>query len=228
MSNGGTDMRKLVKYIILCILSFSLTGCMKYHISMTVNKDMTTETSMELLVEDSLLEVVGMTSEEFYESFEEEYLDSESLQDATITQINDGEWSGVSVTGLTLEDSMATSITEEEIDGNDSIVVSIPINDIKDAMEFSDSGYSLEDLKEAGMEITLNITMPATPTTNFGEVDNKTVIIDLLEIIYSDTEEESIIVSSAIPNDTMMYVGIGVVVAVIAVFVMMKKKRSVS
>ncbi|MCD7839019.1 MAG: hypothetical protein LUG46_00170 [Erysipelotrichaceae bacterium] len=220
-------MRKLLKYMILCIISLSLTGCMKYNISITVNKDLTSETSMELLVEDSLLEAMGMTSEEFYESFEEEYLDSESLQDASITQINDGEWSGVSITGLSLEDSMTTAITEEEIDGKDSIVVCIPINDIKDVMDFSDSGYSLEDLKEAGMEITLNITMPATPTTNFGEVDNKTVTVDLLEIMYNDSEE-NIIVSSTIPDYTMIYVGIGAVVIATGVFVLIKKKRNLS
>ncbi|MCD7951094.1 MAG: hypothetical protein LUG12_12675 [Erysipelotrichaceae bacterium] len=218
-------MRRILKYIVLLMLNLSLTGCMKYTINITVNEDMTSETAMELLVQDSILQAMNMTSEEFYESFEEEYLNSESLESASVTQITNDDWSGVSITGLTLDDSISTTISEEKIDDVDSIIVTIPINDIISVIDFESYGYSLEDLQEAGMEIVLNVTMPSAATSNIGEVNDKTVTIDLLELMYSDSQEENIIISSAIPNDTIIYIAIGAVMIAVISFIVLKKKR---
>ncbi|MCD7894362.1 MAG: hypothetical protein LUG60_11805 [Erysipelotrichaceae bacterium] len=218
-------MKKILKYMILLFMCMSLTGCMKYRISMTVNKDMSSETSMELLVDDSFLEAMNMSSNEFYDSFEEEYLASDSLKDATVTSISDDGWSGVLIEGLSLDDSISTSISEEKIDDVDSIVVTIPIDDIKAVVDFSSYGYSLEDLQEAGMEFQLNITMPSSPTTNIGEISEKTVTIDILELIYSDSEEENIVISSAIPNNTIIYIACGAVGIAVVVFIVLKIKR---
>ncbi len=217
-------MGRIFKYIVLLLTALSLTGCMKYNINMTVNKDMTSETSMELLVDDSFLEAMNMTSDEFYESFEEEYLASDDLEDATVTQISDDGWSGVLITGLTLDD-ISTTISEEEIDNVDSIVVTIPIDDITGVIDFSSYGYTLEDLQEAGMEIVLNVTMPDDATSNIGEVNEETVTIDLLELMYSDNEEENIVISSAIPNNMILYIAIGAVVFAVVIFIVLKRKR---
>ncbi|MCD8029233.1 MAG: hypothetical protein LUF02_11400 [Erysipelotrichaceae bacterium] len=158
------------------------------------------------------------------------------MSGATIKQstetIDGEEWSCVTISGLSSTE-VSTAISEEEVDGKDSLVLTIPMDDLTSGSSADDLtayGYTVSQLKALGLEMTIAVTMPNTVTSNVGDVSGNTVTIDLLELMYSDSAPENIIISSPVSsgsNMTMIIVGVVAVVAVAAgVYIFMNKKKN--
>lgn len=227
-------MKKLLKLICLMLMVTVLTGCIKMNVNVEVKADKTMTMGMELLIEESLLSTSGMTAEEWGEQMKEQILSSDNAEDTKTTPISktiDGvKWAGINVE-YTGEDSESTSyITEKNIDGEDCLVLTLPMDDFNDQMDTSDLeayGYSVSKLKDMGTEMSITIKMPAKVTSNVGEVNGDTVTIDLLDLMTSGATEDIVISSPLSSGSSMTYVliGVGAIAIVAIVLVILKKKK---
>lgn len=229
-------MKKILKTLSLLLAVFLLTGCMKIKINFEVNADKSATGSMDLLFEESLLSMSGTSTDEAIEQLKQQMQSSEGMENATITSINesiDGKnWAGIHVDGLdTTSSEMQTMITEEKIDGEDCIVLRMPLDDFKNQVNSELSyaaGYSVDKMKALGMEMVLNIKMPGNAKSNVGTVDGQNVTIDLLELTANGNQNELVVSSpkSVGMNMTYVYIGIGALVIIgIIAFILKNKKK---
>lgn len=228
-------MKKLLKAFVLMLMVFVLAGCMKINMNFEVKSDKSMTGSMEILAEQALLESYGKSAEDNVDQMQKQILSSANMKDAKVSKIDktiDGKkWVGVSVTGLS--STASSSVVEKEIDGTKSIVLTLPMKDMKNQMggsslsEAQSYGYSLSKMKDLGMEMNVTIKMPAKATTNVGKADGDTVTIDLLELM-AEGSTQDIVVSSALSGGldmTMLLIVAGVVVIAGIVFFILKKKK---
>lgn len=230
-------MKKILKTLSLLLAVFLLTGCMKIKINFEVNADKSATGSMDLLFEESLLSMSGTSTDEAIEQLKQQMQSSEGMENATITSINESidgkDWAGIHVEGLdTTSGEMQTMITEEKIDGEDCIVLRMPLDDFKNQVDSELSyaaGYSVDKMKALGMEMVLNIKMPGNAKSNVGTVDGQNVTIDLLELTANGNQDELVVSSpkSVGMDMTYVYIGIGALVIIgIVVFILKNKKKT--
>ena len=169
-------MKKRIISIILLLPVLFLTGCMKVYMTIDVTKEAEITGTMEILVKrDFLLSDDAVTS--MQESCHEEYPDYEVT--TVSKEFEDGEYSGILVSQMKDLEIFAQK------EGT-KIVVEIPINKMKSDLdsyaESYDSSLDVSKLKENGFSMTMAVNMPYWPTSNVGEVQGKTVMIDLLSV----------------------------------------------
>lgn len=231
-------MKKLIKTFILLAFIVALTGCMKINMNMEVKKDLTMDMNMEMLMQESMLTTIGYSKEEMISSMKEEiYSEMDRVEIEEIEKTIDGEsWVGISITSDELTDLEGEKVLKKD---GDIITLTLPMDELDDEMDMDDienSGYTLKDLKNMGMEMNVTIKMPGKATANVGKVSGDTVTIDLLEIMSSQNNMKNIEikadmsqkVASGTKDNTMLYItcGAGVVVIIgIIVFALMKKKK---
>ncbi|UTY39583.1 zinc ribbon domain-containing protein [Allocoprobacillus halotolerans] len=231
-------MKKIWKTLSLLLAVFLLTGCMKMKVNLEVKADKSMTGSMDLLFEESLLEMSGTSTDEAIEQLKEEMQSTEGMENAKITSIdetiNGSQWAGVHIDGLDASSQeMQAVITEEEVDGEDCIVFRMPLDEFENQMdaELTDSlGYSVSKIKELGIEMVMTIQMPGDAKSNFGTVDGQTVTIDLLELSTGTNSNRELVISSPKSvgmNMTYVYVGIGALVVIgIVAFILKNKKKT--
>ena len=229
-------MKKILKRLSLMFVVLMLAGCMKINMNIEVKSDKTMSMNMDMLVEESLLQTSGMTTEQWIEQVKQEALDNDTMKDAKIEEISktiDGKkWVGVSMSGVSSVQE-ETTVKEKDIDGTKSLVLTLPMNEMEDQMnnsglgDLGSMGYSVSKMKELGLEMNVVVKMPAKATTNVGKADGDTVTIDLLELMASGSTQDIVISSpvSAGFDMTMIFVVIGIVVIAGIVVVILKKKK---
>lgn len=229
-------MKKILKVFTLLLTVFLLTGCMKMRMNFEVGPDKNVRSSMELLIEESALQASQMTKEDFVQQMEDEILSSPEGQNAKVTAIDEmidaSQWVGVRIEGLTSTvDEMGINIQEETIDGQDCLVLRLPLENLSQQMnsEFSQAaGYSVDKMKALGLEMVMNIKMPGDVQSNVGTVDGQNVTIDLLELASQPPQENEIVISSAKEASmdmTYVFVGIGILVVIGFIALILKNKK---
>lgn len=231
-------MKKFIRLLVVFLVTLSLTGCMKMNITVEVKSDLTANVSMELLAEEAMFESTGMTADDFVEEMQDELFDAEELKDAKVSPVSktiDGsKWVGVSVSGISSQDSDSFPIEKKEVNGKECIVLTLPMDDMNEEMgadSLEDYGYSVTQLKKLGMEMTATIKMPGKVTCDIGEVKGNTVTIDYLQLL-ADGQTEDIVITSTLSSGmdmTFIFIGLGlVIIAGIVIFILKKKKKETS
>ena len=93
------------------------------------------------------------------------------------------------------------------------------INNIYDTSELKNiSNYSLENLKDMGLEVNLNIIMPGEIIkTNVGKINNNKVQINLLDLLTQDKISTISLVSKEKTNNSFV---INFIVIIILIFIL--------
>lgn len=220
-------MKKIIKMLLLLSFVVILTGCMKTNMKITVSEDLTMTGKVDMLFQESFLKTMGMTKEEAISSMKKSMQkDNEDYQIEEIEETIDGEtWAGLSMTSDELYNMDAQDVLTKD---GQVIKMKIPMDELNKEINeqgFSDlagSGYSVETLKNAGVEMNLIIEMPGKVTANVGKVEGNTVTIDLLDMINENNidyiEIEADLTQSTNDN-TMLYIGIGVAIIVVLLIV---------
>ena len=86
----GCKMKKNKFILMLCVLTFMLTGCVKYNANMNINKDKSMDFSMIYALDTSLFEDQELLSDE-----DKQKLESQGF---TITDYSEGTMKGYTLT----------------------------------------------------------------------------------------------------------------------------------
>lgn len=232
-------MKKIIKTLLMLSFVMILTGCMKMNMKITVSEDLTMTGKVDMLFQESFLKTMGMTQEEAISSMKKSMQeDNEDYQIEEIEETIDGEtWVGLSVTSNELYNMDAQDILTKD---GQVIKMKIPMDELNKEIneqgfsELQGTGYSIETLKNAGVEMNLILDMPGKVTANVGKVDGNTVTIDLLDLLnennidYIEIEAD---LTKSTNDQTMLYIGIGagiiVVLLIIGLVVKNKKKKKI-
>ena len=229
-------MKKVLRGLSMLLAVIVLTGCMKMNVNLEINADKSMTGSMQLLMEESMLTAAGMTKEDMVSQMTEELQASEGMENAKITgieeNIDNATWVGVQVDGLNATaEEMQASITEETVDGKDCLVLRLPLDDLKQQMDTESAamaGYSVDKLKNLGIEMTMTIKMPGNATSNVGTVDGQNVTIDLLDLSANGSNVDELVISSpkSVGMDmTFVYIGIAVLAIIVVIAIILKNKK---
>lgn len=231
-------MKKIFKVLTLMLMVFVLAGCMKINMNIEVKSDKTMTMAMDILAEESMITSTGGTTEEWVSQIKEQMLSSDEMKKAKVKEtsktIDGSKWVGVNVSGVS--GTKGSGITEKDIDGTKSLVLTLPMKDMENQMggsslgDLDAYGYSVSKLKALGMEVNVTVKMPGKATTNVGKADGDTVTIDLLELMANGSTQDIVISSPASGgmDMTLIFIGVGVVVIGGIVFFVLKKKKKVS
>lgn len=229
-------MKKTLKRLSLIFVVFMLAGCMKINLNLEVKTDKSMAMNMDMLVEESLITSNGLTTEQWIEQIKQKALQNETMKDAKMKEISktiDGKkWVGVSMSEIS-NNAQDIMVKEKDIDGTKSLVLTLPMNTMKNQMgssglgDFGSAGYSISKMKDLGLEMNVSIKMPAKATTNVGKADGDTVTIDLLELLANGSTQDIVISSpvSAGFDMTIIFIVIGLAVIAGIVLVILKTKK---
>ena len=216
-------MKKIKTMLVAFFCVFALTGCYKVNIELSVDKDLKTEGTMEVLMKKDL----GSSTEDLLTQFEASGKKSYEVIDRDIKRTIDGEeYIGIKIGSDKLEDIFPTATLKEK---DDKIELSIPFisDDTQFSPEASGEEFDPATAKAMGVEMNLTINMPGKITSaKEGEISGSKVTYNLFSI-----KEKTIKVVSEKSNDyTTVIIFAGLAIAAIAVgfilFKMRKNKRS--
>lgn len=230
-------MKKIGKVLVSLLFIFSLTGCVKYNITLKISETGQSNVEMEMLVLESYLKQVGQTSEEWINDVKKragdklkESADINVDVKETSKTIDNQKYVGAVITAAS--EKQDENIKKEEKDGKTLLTYTIPLSDFDDSDlptdELGDINFS--QLKTMGVEMILRVEMPAKVKSTVGEVKDNVVTIDLLDMM--DNQKKDIVITCEVAqnnNTTMMIVGgvVGaIVIAGVCWFIYKKKKTS--
>lgn len=229
-------MKKVLRGLSMLLVVIVLTGCMKMNVNLEIHADKSMTGSMKMLMEESMLTAAGVTKDDMVSQLTEQLQATEGMESAKITgveeNIDNATWVGVQVDGLNATaEEMQASITEETVDGKDCLVLRLPLDDLKQQMDTESeamAGYSVDKLKNLGIEMTMTIKMPGNATSNVGTVDGQNVTIDLLDLSANGSNVDELVISStkSVGMDmTFVYIGIAVLAIIVVIAIMLKNKK---
>lgn len=203
-------MKKTMMKILAALCVFVLSGCVRMRMSMDVSSSGDVKSGVTLLFHEDLMSFNGANVDEQIELIMSKY--REQYPDAVIKKAEekDGDtvYAGVSVTGIA-NDALKAEISEG------MVTLRLPISALTNefaATALNGVNYSLNDLKEHGAQITLEVNMPAAASCNIGTVEGKRVFIDLLDLP-SGTDEIVITSKAGLPLSTLLLIAGGVLIA---------------
>ena len=197
-------MKKIKNILLLSLCTLLLSGCMKFNMSITVDKNGNTSLATEILVSEDLIKTAQQTKESYLKSLKEQYQN----ENVTIKEISKKDKDGTNYIGIS--------------------AVSNNNKSFNDAMKTYN--YSFGQLKKLGVQMIITITMPSSPKTNIGKVSGNTVTIDLLDELSKDSNNQiqTIEISSS-ANDYRYYYyiagGIVIIGVIGAIIMLIRKKR---
>lgn len=225
-------MKKIKNILLLSLCTLLLSGCMKFNMSITVDKNGNTSLATEILVSEDLIKTTQQTKESYLKSLKEQYQN----ENVTIKEISKKDKDGTNYIGISaVSNNNKSSLKAVKKDGR--ISLSIPVKDLTDSLnnkDFNDAmktyNYSFGQLKKLGVQMIITITMPSSPKTNIGKVSGNTVTIDLLDELSKDSNNQiqTIEISSS-ANDYRYYYyiagGIVIIGVIGAIIMLIRKKR---
>lgn len=180
-------MKKSLKWLLIIVVSFILTGCMKMNIAITITDEKTAKMSMKVLYAKEFLEEMGSNEEDIIDQFNNGKYKDWQL-DKHLTETIDGkEYLGVKIIAPTLATKeFLKNLEVSEKNGKKEYILTLntssAINSENNTNMFSSGQYSLEQMKALGLETVATIEMPGKITkASIGTVKDNTVIVDLLE-----------------------------------------------
>ncbi len=204
-------MKKIMKYMLSFFMILSLTGCMKMTMTIDVDNDGEVTTSTKVVASESFLESMG--KENFIKQLKDDYeADNVTVKEVTETH-NKEKYYGVTATSDKGKSSIKATIK------NNTVTIKIPLSELQSDSLSKESldkyGYTVNQLKNYGVEAKVIINMPQEATSNVGTVEDNKVTIDLLDLM--DSNKKYITVSSKLHDYTPYYIGGGIAAVVIIV-----------
>jgi hypothetical protein len=206
----------------------------------TVDRTGKASTNLKILLStDFIKNYLKTTDKKVEETFKSSIQQSSSSAKISYTsETHDG----IKYVGVKATDDNSKAITSKVKDGK--VTVTIPVENITNALtssgidtsSLSNGTYTYKSLEAAGVEVSMNVTMPGKPTTNVGTVKDHTVKIDLLkEMMKTKSKRVTKITITSPTNDpTIYYIIGGVIFGVLLVLLIIyyarkqSKKKKVS
>lgn len=224
-------MKKFMRMMLIIGLCFSMSGCMKYKLDVTVDAEGKNTTDLKIMFsEDFIKNYLKSTDAQVVSSFKTSL--AKSSKNSKITQVKK-TYNGVDYVGVEAKASQSAMIKTSVKDNK--VKVTIPVNKITnsltssglDTSSLSNKNYSYASLEAAGVEVSMKVTMPQKASSNVGSVNGKSVKIDLLKEMMKTKSERvnTITITSAAHDYTYLYI-IGGVAAIAALGFVCVKMRS--
>ena len=222
-------MNKFKKLGVIFTLAFVLCGCYKMNINVEVANDGKTSMSMDMLMQESVLDYMGQGADDLEKSFKEGM--GESAKDVKFTKlektIDDDKYVGFKAE---LPKEAAEQMAKQSVKVEDKKIIfemaKEDLDSLNGALGESQAGMGdadPEEMKAQGIELNFTVKMPGKIiSTTAGEIDGNTVVVDLL------TSNEAIkIESEKAADNTMLYIigGVAAVVIIAGVVIFLKKKN---
>lgn len=176
-------MKKIFKLLTILVVAFALTGCMKirYHINIT-GKD-NADVNLTMMYSQEMMDTYGLTEASIKEQLQEGgNFDDWNLKGAS--ENDDGEkYVGFKATapkdvskeilkGLTVKDGKYTL----KLKGAELNITEL-------TSQLDESGYSMDQLEEMGLEFSFKISLPGTiKSSTIGQVKDGAVNISLTDL----------------------------------------------
>jgi hypothetical protein len=245
-------MKKIKNLLVICFMTFLLTGCVKYNATMDIKKDKSMDFSIiyafnsqlfgdqEILDDDEIkdLEENGFSVTEYNENNMKGFTIAKSIKNIdTVSSKEDTEYS---LSGI-LEDNESYIFKVEKgllknkyiakfnFDASDSDLSTDEDDEYTDESDDDyDSDYDYSSLM-TNLDLSFNVTLPYSAISNNASTtndDNKSLSWNL-----SSNEVDTIEFEFELYNMTNIYIGIGVIVlllVVIVLLVILKNKKNKS
>ena len=223
-------MKKLFRIALAFLLVFMLMGCVRYTITVNVDKDGNASLVMEQLMLKEYLDDAAL--EEMYQSSLEEIADTKGATVKKVERtIEKQEYRGCLIE---YPNAIAAGDVGEDLvisKNGDTITIKLPMESFNSSLQSEQ--VDLSTLKAMGASMVLIINMPGNITASSGgEVSGKTLTVDLLTFEgteISATAKVSGGGGGGLGGNTLYYI-IGGVAAVtvigVAAVVLGKKKKA--
>lgn len=223
-------MKKIVKVLSMFVMVLVLTGCLSIDYRIRIIDKDNAEVKMDLLFAKEILDQAQMNEDDFIAQMKEnKELNGWQMQKKS-KKIKGEDYVGIVATAP--KDVAKEILNGLEVKGN-TYTLTLPSADLGGTEELSQitgSEYSIEDLKNAGMDMCITFEMPGEiKKANVGKItDDNTVKLEMAD--FMELDKDIVIVSQeSSSSNLMLYLGIGVVVVVIAGgYFLMKKKKETS
>ena len=215
-------MKKTILRLLAAVCAFALCGCVRMRMKLDVDSSGKIKSTMTLLLQEDLLNFNGANMEEQIDSMISEYRKQYPLASVKKAEETEGDtvYTGVTVSGITSDEVKA-----EVADGTVTLrfPVAVLTNELASSV-MSGMDFSLNDLKQYGAQVTIEINMPAAATSNVGTVDGKHVFIDVLDLP-AGTDEIVVSSKAGLPLSTLLLIAGGVLIAAGGGYWMLHKKN---
>lgn len=190
---------KYRNYGLFIVLLFLLTGCVKGDVNIQFSDEKNVYMDMEILFPESFFSNYNTSINELKKKLIEN-----GLQDWKNEELKESI-NGVTYLGLkviapeNINKSLMSFIDINDNKKNYQVKIDLnTITELYNTSELKDiDNYSLSNLKAMGLDLDLNISMPGTiKETNFGNINDNTVKINLLDLLTQDKISTISIVST--------------------------------
>ena len=114
-------MKKIKNILLLSLCTLLLSGCMKFNMSITVDKNGNTSLTTEILVSEDLIKTAQQTKESYLKSLKEQYQN----ENVTIKEISKKDKDGTNYIGISaVSNNNKSSLKAVKKDGR--IYLTIP------------------------------------------------------------------------------------------------------
>lgn len=228
-------MKKICKIIAITTLVFMLTGCMKIRANIVIENESTASAVTDILYSKKMLDSYKMDLDDLKEQFSNE--DNSGGETKDIKETIDGEdYLGLSVTSSKKEiNELLDGLSTRDADGKKEYTLALTKEVLGEKMDPGSMGgaqYSLKQMKDAGLEMTMTVQMPGKITeATVGNIKGNTITIDLLDIIDSNGTIATVTsleggTSNAIYLYSAIGVGIVAILAIVYTIISRKKKKN--
>lgn len=226
-------MKKFKKSIMLICISFLLTGCVKFNITIDFNDEETASLQSTLLIKESDLNSYDMTIDSIKKQLisSSDFLNDWNIEE-TFKTIDNEKYEGIVIIAPeSINKLLLKNFTCNEIKG--VTTYELNVNFIKSGLDISElKNYksTLTALKSNDASFQMIIKMPGNITeSSLGQINKDTVTIDMYEYLISGSIPDLKIISKKENIDSHFYLyiilGILIIVCLIIIRYTTKKKR---
>lgn len=213
-------MRYKKFYIIVLCLLFLLTGCVKGYVNIDFQNIDDVEMDVEILLPKSFYNSYATSIDELKNALKEKNLKDWQSEDLK-KSINGVSYLGFNfIAPETINKLLLSFFYFNKQENNYHVEIDLStINNIYNTSELKNiSNYSLENLKDMGLEVNLNIIMPGEIIkTNVGKINDNKVQINLLDLLTQNKISTISLVSKEKTNNSFV---INFIVIIILIFIL--------
>lgn len=213
-------MRYKKFYIIVLCLLFLLTGCVKGNVNIDFQNIDDVEMNVEILLPKSFYNSYATSIDKLKNALKEKNLKDWQSEDLK-KSINGVSYLGFNfIAPETINKLLLSFFYFNKQENNYHVEIDLStINNIYNTSELKNiSNYSLENLKDMGLEVNLNIIMPGEIIkTNVGKINDNKVQINLLNLLTQNKISTISLVSKEKTNNSFV---INFIVIIILIFIL--------
>lgn len=215
-------MKNIKKLVAILIMALALCACMKTNIELVVTDEKTATLSVEILMSEDMIVSMGESPDTLVKEFKSSFESDETVQsiEEVSKTIDGSNWIGIKISSNQLgSHEIGTFLSKEDVNGTESYVVRIPLDDLIQEIEMSGQefdSYTSEQMASLGIEMKFAVVMPGNVTSNYGEVSGNRVEIDLLKLSTGEITDSEILIHSPVQSSNS-YLYLVVIAGVIIV-----------